>query len=59
METIHLEVSLEEAVAIVNWLGTVPTAQGAHPLWVKLKAQVEPRLSQQAIHGYQEADKAA
>lgn len=39
-----LEMTLEEAVAIVNLLGTLPTSQGAHPLWAKLKAQVEPHL---------------
>ena len=44
MEPVKLEVSLEEAVAIVNLLGSLPTAQGAHPLWAKLKAQVEPML---------------
>lgn len=44
MEPVKLEVTLEEAVAIVNLLGTLPTAQGAHPLWAKLKAQVEPLL---------------
>ncbi len=41
---VELKVSLEEAVAIVNLLGSLPTAQGAHPLWDKLKAQVEPHL---------------
>ena len=41
---ITLEVTLEEAVAIVNLLGSLPTSQGAHPLWVKLKAQVEAHL---------------
>ena len=40
----QLEVTLEEAVAIVNLLGSLPTSQGAHPLWVKLKAQVEPEV---------------
>jgi hypothetical protein len=44
MEPVKLEVTLEEAVAIVNLLGTLPTSQGAHPLWAKLKAQVEPHL---------------
>jgi hypothetical protein len=44
MEPVKLEVTLEEAVAIVNLLGTLPTSQGAHPLWAKLKAQVEPLL---------------
>ena len=48
MET-KLEVTLEEAVAIVNLLGSLPTAQGAHPLWAKLKAQVEPHLPKDEI----------
>jgi hypothetical protein len=41
---VELKVSIEEAVAIVNLLGSLPTSQGAHPLWAKLKAQVEPML---------------
>lgn len=44
MNEISLTVTLEEAVAIVNVLGSLPTHQGAHPLWVKLRAQVEPML---------------
>ena len=44
MNEVELKVTLEEAVAIVNLLGTLPTSQGAHPLWSKLKAQVEPLL---------------
>ena len=44
MSEVELKVTLEEAVAIVNLLGTLPTSQGAHPLWAKLKAQVEPHL---------------
>lgn len=44
---VELKVSLEEAVAIVNLLGSLPTAQGAHPLWAKLKSQVEPMLPAQ------------
>jgi len=47
MENIKLEMTLEEAVAIVNLIGSLPTAQGAHPLWIKLKAQVEPLLPKQ------------
>lgn len=47
MESVKLEVTLEEAVAIVNLLGSLPTAQGAHLLWIKLKAQVEPLLPKQ------------
>jgi len=41
---VELKVTLEEAVAIVNLLGSLPTSQGAGPLWAKLKAQVEPHL---------------
>lgn len=44
MENVKIEVTLEEAVGIVNLLGSLPTAQGAFPLFVKLKAQVEPLL---------------
>ena len=29
---------------VVHLLGTLPTSQGAGPLWAKLKAQVEPLL---------------
>lgn len=41
---VELKVSLEEAVAIVNLLGSLPTSQGAHPLWAKLTEQVKPHL---------------
>ena len=44
MESVKLEMTLEEAVAIVNLLGTLPTSQGGYPLWLKLKTQVEPLL---------------
>ena len=44
MEPVKLEMTLEEAVAIVNLLGTLPTSQGGYPLWLKLKEQVEPLL---------------
>jgi hypothetical protein len=44
MEPVKLEMTLEEAVAIVNLIGSLPTAQGAFPLYNKLKEQVEPLL---------------
>lgn len=44
MEPVKLEVTLEEAVAIVNLIGSLPTSQGAFPLYMKLKEQVEPLL---------------
>lgn len=46
MSDVELKVSLtlEEAVAIVNLLGSLPTSQGGFPLWQKLKAQVEAQM---------------
>lgn len=41
MQDVELKMSLEEAVAVVNLLGSLPTNQGGYPLWQKLKAQVE------------------
>ena len=47
MSEAKLEMTLEEAVAIVNLLGSLPTSQGGFPLWQKLKAQVEAQLPKQ------------
>jgi hypothetical protein len=44
MSDITLTLTLEEAVALTNLVGSLPTAQGAYPLFQKLKAQVEPML---------------
>jgi hypothetical protein len=44
MSDAKLEMTLEEAVAIVNLLGSLPTSQGGYPLWAKLKAQVEAQM---------------
>jgi hypothetical protein len=44
MSEAKLEMTLEEAVAIVNLLGSLPTSQGGFPLWQKLKAQVEAQV---------------
>jgi hypothetical protein len=46
MSDVSLSVSLKEAVAIVNLLGSLPTSQGAYPLFEKLKAQIEPLLNE-------------
>jgi hypothetical protein len=51
MSEVELKVSLEEAVAIVNLIGSLPTAQGAWPLFEKLKAQVEPHLPKEEKMG--------
>tara|TARA_R110000868_G_scaffold178231_2_gene417806 strand:+ start:43 stop:198 length:156 start_codon:yes stop_codon:yes gene_type:complete len=44
MQDITLTLTIEEAVALTNLVGSLPTAQGAYPLFQKLKSQVEPRL---------------
>lgn len=44
MQDITLTLTIEEAVAITNLIGSLPTSQGAWPLFEKLKAQVEPHL---------------
>lgn len=44
MSEVDLKVSLEEAVAIVNLLGSLPTAQNVFPLYQKLRTQVESVL---------------
>lgn len=51
MDNVKLEMTLEEAVAIVNLIGSLPTQQGAYPLWVKLKEQVEPLLPKEQENG--------
>ena len=43
-QTVTLTVTLAEAVSIVNLLGSLPTNQGAAPLWHKLVEQVQPLL---------------
>ena len=44
MPDITLTLTLEEAVALTNLVGSLPTSQGAYPLFQKLKSQVEPHL---------------
>ena len=44
---IEVKITLEEAVALTNLVGSLPTSQGAWPLFQKLKAQVEPHLPKQ------------
>jgi hypothetical protein len=48
MNEVQLTVTLEEAVAIVNLVGNLPTNQNAHALWAKLREQVEPHLTANA-----------
>ena len=49
MNEVTLTLTLEEAVGIVNLLGSLPTSQGAHPSWMKLKSQVEPLIPQEQV----------
>lgn len=41
---VTLTVTLKEAVALCNIVGNLPTKSDAHPLWVKLLAQVQPQV---------------
>ena len=45
---IEVKLTLEEAVALTNLVGSLPTSQGAYPLFVKLKSQVEPHLQKES-----------
>jgi hypothetical protein len=42
---VTINVTLEEAVALINLVGDLPTSRGGYPLWVKLREQVEPILN--------------
>jgi len=44
MQDVKLEMSVEEAVAIVNLLGKLPTENNAFGLWKKLREQVEAQI---------------
>lgn len=44
MENITLEVSPQEAAAIISVLGDLPTKTGAYELFVKLSRQVETQV---------------
>jgi len=44
---ITFTLSLDEAAAIIKLLGSVPTEQGAFPLWARLKAEAEAQVKDQ------------
>jgi hypothetical protein len=44
MPDLTLTLTAEEAVFIANVLGNLPTQSNAHPLWLKVVAQVQPHL---------------
>lgn len=43
-EPVTLTVTLEQAVALCNLVGQLPTQSNAYPLWQTLVAQVQPLL---------------
>jgi len=47
MNNITLILTPQEAVDIINIIGQLPTQSNAHPLWLKLRGQVEPQLPKQ------------
>lgn len=44
MNAINLELSIQEANAIIAVLGDLPTKTGAFPLMMKIKAQAEAEI---------------
>jgi hypothetical protein len=47
MQEINLTLFVEEAIAILNVLGELPTKTGAYPLVVKLKEQLDSQVEQE------------
>lgn len=45
----QLLVTLEEAQAIATTIGNLPTASGAYPLLMKIRAQIDVQQEQQRI----------
>ena len=46
MKEITLTITIEEATAILNVLGELPSKTGAWPLIIKLKGQLEEQVPQ-------------
>jgi hypothetical protein len=44
MLEVTITLTAQEAVDITNIIGQLPTQSNAHPLWLKLRSQVEPQL---------------
>jgi len=44
MSEVTITLTAQEAVDITNIIGQLPTQSNAHPLWLKLRNQVEPQL---------------
>jgi len=44
MNDVTLTLTAQEAVDVINIIGQLPTQSNIHPLYVKLRTQVEPQL---------------
>ena len=44
MQDVTITLTAQEAVDITNIIGQLPTQSNAHPLWLKLRSQVEAQL---------------
>jgi hypothetical protein len=44
MSNITLTLTAQEAVDVINIIGQLPTQSNAHPLYTKLRSQVEAQL---------------
>ena len=41
---VTITLTAQEAVDVINVIGQLPTQANAHPLYMKLRSQVEPQL---------------
>ena len=44
---VTITLTAQEAVDVINVIGQLPTQSNAHPLYMKLRGQVEPQLPKQ------------
>ena len=44
---VTITLTAQEAVDVINIIGQLPTQSNAHPLYMKLRGQVEPQLPKQ------------
>ena len=44
MSEVTITLTAQEAVDVINIIGQLPTQSNAHPLWLKLRGQVETQL---------------
>jgi len=44
MNDIAITLTAQEAIDVINIIGQLPTQSNVHPLYTKLRSQVEPQL---------------